>query len=261
MLEVVDELPNRLHHLRLREVLLRKYTLKPGEEPINLIHRVPYRLLHYPKSFEPLHIYLLPRHIKFLIRLLSRSIASKVNHRIRFRVIPHSSSILLRLSIRRALLLLEPLSLHEIITYRRESQHLILPQFREKHLSPITQNTSQHTNLSALLRRHKVRLSEHKAESHSDFVERLRTRRCQIPPNITRRSQRLFLLQPMNPPVRQQPIRKSHIRKSRRRHLKILIIRHHQILHDSLRSPHDIHRISRLIRRHADLESLGKGRL
>ena len=118
----------------------------------------------------------------------------------------------------------------------QERQHLVLPQLRkvraststmlslcivecertrhrQEHLSPSAQDTSQHTNLSALLRRHKVRLSEYKAKSHLSFVERRRTRRSQVPPHIRRRSQRLLLLQSMNPPVRQRPIRKRHIRK------------------------------------------------
>ena len=106
--------------------------------------------------------------------------------------------------------------LNKVITDMREGQHLFFIQFREEHLTAITKNTSQHTNLTRLLWRNKITL------------------------HIRWSCQRLFLLQTMKPSVRKRPVGKSHIGKTGSSYFEIQVICHHKIFHDTFRSPHNI---------------------
>jgi len=84
--------------------------------------------------------------------------------------------------IRNTGIFLEAVGFHEAITDFREREHLVFAQLWEEHFTAITKDASQHTNLTTLFRRNKVTL------------------------HIARSSKRLFLLQTMNPAVRQRTV-------------------------------------------------------
>ena len=228
MLEVRDELLDRLDDLRLGEVLIGKDGLELVKESVDFGHAVADGLLDDAQGLEAVHVELFARDVELFVGLLAGGVALEIDDGVIGSILFHLGGEMLRFRIRGTFFLTEPLGLHEIVADAAEGEHLVLSESGEEDLSGIAQDACEHADLAGFLRAHEVAL------------------------DIAGGSQRLTLLQAMEPAIRQRTIAESDIGKARGGDLEVLVVGHHEILHDPLASTHDVHGIRRLIGGHAE---------
>ena len=233
MLEVRDELLDRLDDLRLGEVLIGKDGLEPVEEAIDFGHAVADGLLNDAQGLEAVHVELLTRDVELLVGLLAGGVALEIDDGVIGSVLFHLGGEALRFRIRGTFFLAKSLGLHEIVADAAEGEHLVLPEFGEEDFTGIAQDAGEHANLAGFFRAHEIAL------------------------DIAGGGQGLTLLQPMEPAVRQRAVAESDIGKARGGDLEVFVIGHHEVFHDSLAGSHDIYGIGRLIGGDAE-EMLGR---
>ena len=233
MLEVRDELLDRLNDLRLGEVLIGKDGLELVEETVDFGHAVADGLLDDAQGLEAVHVELFARDVEFLVGLLAGGVALEIDDGVIGGILFHLGGDMLCFGIRGAFFLAEPLGLDEIIADAAEGEHLVLPEFGEEDLAGIAQDAGEHANMAGFLRAHEVTL------------------------DIAGGGQRLTLLEAMEPSVRQRAVAEGHIGKARGGDLEVLVVGHHEVFHDPLAGTHDVHGVSSLIGGDAE-EVLGR---
>ena len=233
MLEVRDELLDRLDDLRLGEVLIGEDGLELVEEDVDFGHAVADGLLDDAQGLEAIHVKLFARDVELLVGLLAGGVALEIDDGVIGCVLFHLSGEALRFRIGGAFFLAEALGLHEIVADAAEGEHLVLPEFGEEDFAGIAQDAGEHAYLAGFLGAHEIAL------------------------DIAGGRQRLTLLQAVEPAIRQRSVAESHIGKAGGGDLEVLVVGHYEVLHDPLAGTHDVHGIGRLIGGDAE-EVLGR---
>ena len=223
MLEVRDERLDRLHDIFLGKALISKDRFQLREELIDLSHIMPRGLLDDAKRLEAVHIELLARDIELFVGLLAGGVALEIDDGVIGGVLFHPGGEALRFRVRGTFFLTEALGLDEIVADAAEGEHLVLPEFGEEDFAGISQDAGEHADLAGFLRAHEIAL------------------------DIAGGGQRLPLLEPMEPAVRQRAVAESDIGKAGGGDLEVLVVSHHEVLHDALAGAHDVHGVRRLI--------------
>ena len=223
MLEVRDELLDRLDDLRLGEVLISKDGLELVEEAVDFGHAVADGLLDDAQGLEAVHVELLARDVELLVGLLAGGVALEIDDGVIGGILLHLGSEMLCFGIRGAFFLAEALGLHEIVADAAEGEHLVLPEFGEEDFAGIAQDAGEHADLAGFLRAHEIAL------------------------DIARGGQRLALLEPMEPAVRQRAVAEGDIGKAGGGDLEVLVVSHHKVFHDPLAGTHDVHGVGGFI--------------
>ena len=233
MLEVRDELLDRLDDLCLGEVLIGKDGLELVKEAVDFVHAVADGLLDDAQGLEAVHVELLPGNVELFVGLLAGGVALEIDNGIIGSILFHLGGEMLRFCIRGTFFLAEAFGLDEVVADATESKHLVFAELREEHFARIAEDAGEHADLAGFLRTHEVAL------------------------DIAGSGQRLTLLKPMQPAIRQGSVAESDIGKTGGRDLEVLVVRHHQVLHDPLAGAHDVHGVGCFIGGDAE-EVLGR---
>ena len=228
MFKIGDKCFHRSDNIFFFCFLVIQYRLQSFQESIQFFHPSGLQVFNHSQRSEAFRINFFPLHVKFLKPFFSCRIRGEIIHRIYFTIHRHLRGKPPGFLLRGTLLHLISQTMQEPVGDRGEGHHLLFSQFREKDLPVLSQDAGQHTDLSTLLRRNEIAF------------------------HIVRRTQRLTLHQPADKSGQQTSVRKSHIGKTGRRYFEPRRIGHDHFLHDLLAGSHDIYRIGRLIRRHAE---------
>ena len=158
MLEVRNELLDRLDDLRLGEVLICKDGLELVEKAVDFGHAVADGLLDDAPGLEAVHVELLARDVELFVGLLAGGVALEIDDGIIGSVLFHLGGEALRFRIRGTFFLAESLGLHEIVADAAEGEHLVLPEFREEDFAGIAQDAGEHADLAGFFRAHEIAL-------------------------------------------------------------------------------------------------------